>query len=133
MNSIIFGHITVGMAISFVLSIAGLFLFRAILVKENEDNKGYGVGRFMKPTALNVAFHLVTSFLFLFLLHEVSEVVIKRFIPELDSNNTFHNTLSAFSGVFGGYAFAWIFEKGRKRLNTKDENIKHIHDENCKH
>ena len=119
----IIGHINMEMIISFFLAMIGLFLFRAILVKETKKN-GYGAGRFMTPTLLNIAFHVVTSFLFLWLLHEISEVLINNFIPKFVGNNT-------FSGVFGGYAFAWVFEKGRKRLNVKDKNITHNHNKTC--
>lgn len=131
MDKIIIGHITLEMIVSFSLGIIVLF---AYCWKNNEEvKKGYGTKSYMKLTFPNIVFHLFSSVLVLWLLHELSEVIITNFIPALDSNKIYHNTLATATGIFGSVGVAKVFEFVRKKQNKIDQNIKHVHDENCDH
>lgn len=131
MEKIIIGHITVEMLVLFILGMICLLLYAW---KNNQDIKnGYGTKRYMKISWPNGFFHVFSSISVFLLLHELSEVLIKNLIPQLDSSSTYHLTLSFLCGAFGGVLVAWVFEFVRKKQNTIDSNIKHVHDENCDH
>ncbi|SDT16096.1 hypothetical protein SAMN05192545_2907 [Maribacter dokdonensis] len=131
MEKIIFGHIDVGMLVLFVLGLLCLFFYAW---KNNEDiKKGYSTKRYMRISLPNTLFHIFGSVSVFMLLHELSEVLIDNLIPQLKGSGTYHMTLSFLSGCFGSVLVAWVFEYVRKKQNTIDTNIKHVHDENCEH
>lgn len=131
MEDLIIGHITKGMAALFVLGLLCLFFYAW---KNNEDIKdGYSTKRYMRISVPNTLFHIVGSVSVFLLLRELSEVLITNFFPQLVGNGTYHMTLSFLSGCFGSVLVAWVFEFVRKKQNTMDENIKHVHNDNCKH
>lgn len=131
MEKILFDHVTVGMAIAFAMGMLCLFLY-AWKTKQ-ETKTGYNTNRYMKLTLPNILFHIVSSMLVLMLLHEISEILITNYFPMLATSTIYHNTLSALTGAFGSVLVAKVFEYVRKKQNTIDPNIKHVHDENCEH
>ena len=130
MEKIVVGHITVSMLIAFLLGIICIFLFAKMRL---QGQTGYATGKFFKPTWWNFSFHLLSGVSILFLLHEISAAMLTNWLPFLEGNSTYYNSLSWFSGAGGGFAVAYVFEKIRKKFNTTDINIKHIHDEECEH
>lgn len=130
-EKIIIGHISIGMLVAFVIGIICLFAYA--WKTSTDQSQGYSTKRYMRLTPPNIVFHFVASLLVLLLLHEISEVLIKNFIPALTGNSLYHNTLAAGSGMFGSVLVAKVFEYVRKKQNTIDANIKHVHDENCDH
>lgn len=131
MEQVIFNHITYEMLLAFMLGIISLFVYAW---KTSTDNSlGYSVNKYMRLTPSNITFHFIASIMVLLGLHELSEALISNFIPALDASKTYHYALSALTGMFGSRLIAWILEKTRKKLNTSDDNIKHIHGENCEH
>ncbi|WP_044398806.1 hypothetical protein [Lacinutrix sp. Hel_I_90] len=123
-----FTHLKPEIIIAFLLGIAILFLFSW---RQRSNNvSGYSLKKYLKPSLPNILFHLVSSFALLFVLHEISEDIIKR----LGFNeNKYHLTLACLTGMFGGLFVAWVFEKAAKIRNKNDDNIKHIHGPDCKH
>lgn len=109
MENIVFGHITLSMLVSFLLGILCLFLY---CWKTNQASDK--TNRYMNLTVPNILFHLVASFLVLNILHEISGVVIENFIPALKTDNIYHNTLAALTGMFGSVLVAWVIDKSKK-------------------
>ena len=131
MEKEIIGHITGWMMLLFCFGMLCLFSYA---LKNNDDVKqGYSTKRYMRITKWNSLFHIAGSISVFLLLHELSEVLIKNFIPQLDGSGTYHMTLSFLSGAFGSVLVAWVFEFVRKKQNNIDTIIKHVHDENCDH
>lgn len=130
-ENIIIGHITLSMLVAFTLGIACLFVYA--WKTSAEQLQGYSTKRYMRLTLPNVVFHFVASLLVFWILHEISEIIIQNFIPALNGNSLYHNTLSALTGMFGSVLVAKVFEIARKKQNTIDSNIKHVHDEHCNH
>lgn len=130
MENTIIGHITYDMLIAFCFGIASLFLYAW---KRKKESNGYTIKRYMVLSVPNILFHIIASLMVLWVLHEISEVIISNFMPSLNGSGTYHAVLACLTGMFGSVLVARVLELGRKRLNTKDQNIKHVHDEHCEH
>lgn len=131
MENIIFGHISVAMAMAFVIGIACLFSYSWMTGVNEQD--GYTSKRYMKLTPPNITFHLIGSFAVFFVLHEISEVLITNFIPALEGSGTYHWLMSLLCGMFGSVLVAKVFEYVRKKQNLIDRNIEHVHGPDCGH
>lgn len=132
LEAFIIEPITVGMAIAFLLG--NVVLFSWMWKMERDEKSGYTTKRFLRPTAPNISFHFLSGLLVLLVLHEISDVVIERFFPELDSENqTYNMTLSGLTGMFGSVLVGYFLEKWAKKRNVADPNIKHVHDDDCDH
>lgn len=129
LETILFGHITLLMLIAFILGAICLLLFT--LKEATKTQKGYSVKRFLKPTPLNIAYHLVASFALFLGLQEVGEIIISKI--GLDTSKTYDYLLSFGTGAFGSIVVSYVFEKVRKIQNKLDPNIKHVHNDNCEH
>jgi len=150
METIVYEHITVGMIVTFFIGLSLVFVYGAWESKNIKTKDGYSIKKYAKPTFLNIVYQFLTGLLFLVLLHEISERLLK--LAFLDDGNEYHMVLAALCGAFGGQLFAFIIEKGRLVLNVRDKEIahtklpeldgmsplqavkeNHVHNENCNH
>ena len=129
METILFGHVSLGMLLAFLLGVVGLFLVSYKSAKATALKSGYGVKKYLKPTVFNIIYQLVLGFAILFILHEISEKLIG--LIGWEESSGYHLTLSMACGAFGGQIFAYALELGRKLLNKRDNNVVHVHDKNC--
>lgn len=135
MEKIIFGHVTIGMLITFLLGIAFVFLYSEWKYKNSEDN-GYGIRRYLKWSWINFAFYIVGGLLLLLPIDGLGELfvsVLKKAWPDYNFDAVSHMVFSAIAGMAGAPIVAWGLEKFRKKRNASDTNIKHVHDDNCAH
>ena len=135
MEKILFGHVTVEMMITFLLGISFVFLYSEWKYKNSED-KGYNVNRYLRWSWINFGFYIVGGLLILIPIDELGELIVsilKRFFPQYNFDSISHMVFSAISGIAGAPIIAWGLEKFRKKRNESDMNIKHVHNDDCKH
>lgn len=114
MENIFFGEITYSMLVSFTFGVACLLLYAA--TRKEAKNP------YMVMNVLNIIFHIVASFLVLYLLQEINAVLIDNYFPTLKGGSTYNLTLSALIGMFGSVLVAMILEVGKKKFGVKNES-----------
>ena len=117
LDKIVLGHITQGMIIAFVLGMLTLLTYA--WKKRNEYKSKEGYSRYMVINLPNSLFHVIASFLVLFVLDEISEVLIENYIPVLKTSQFYRLTLAGLTGMFGSVLIAIIFEKVNAIRNKK--------------
>jgi len=125
LDEIVFGHITPGMLLMFVLGVLSLFLLSWKYIDQEIQHGDHTHKKYMRLTWPNALFHVVASFAVLMILHELIEPLAKFGFTSLGDN-----VLSLIVGLSGSVIITLFIDNSVKFYQFIIEKFKVLFNKN---